>query len=263
MSRMRLLTSYGSIAVILAIGGGLTLVALPLTGEAEIRHLAAEEQPGPAQNSPGYVVNRSPISYPTEALQKRIEGTVVVELTFNARGQIVDARVLSGPEGLRQAGLQTAIQGQYAIEVARTLQVVVDFKLPAPGQRGTSATPAGVGARGGARGPAAGGPIDPVRALAANAPPKIRVGANVVARNLITQVPPVYPLEAQRAQIQGAVILEANINKDGKVESVNIISGDPLLVQAAQDAVMQWVYRPVLLNGQPVDIVTTITVNIP
>jgi protein TonB len=58
-------------------------------------------------------------------------------------------------------------------------------------------------------------------------------------------------------------VLETNINKDGRVEIASVITRHPLLNQAAIDAVKQWVYRPVLLNGQPVDIVTTITVNIP
>jgi len=78
-------------------------------------------------------VNRPPIFYPAEARQKRVEGSVVVELTFNARGEIVDSRVLSGPEELRQAALQTALQGKYGVNVERSLQVIVDFKLPAHG----------------------------------------------------------------------------------------------------------------------------------
>src|SRR5262245_4512115 len=89
MSRMRLLSSYCSVAAILAIAGGSIFVSLPLVGQAEVRRVAAQE-PSPAQNAPGYVVYRNPISYPPEARQKRIEGTVVVELTFNASGEIVD-----------------------------------------------------------------------------------------------------------------------------------------------------------------------------
>src|SRR5262245_61752947 len=234
MSRMRLLSSYCSIAVILTTAGGLLFVSLPLIGQAEVRRAPAQEAT-PPQNVPGYVVNRIPISpYPAAAQQKRIEGTVVVELTFNANGEIVDSRVLSGPEELRQAGLQTALQGKYTIDVARTLQVLVDFKLPAPGQRGTAPVlPNGAAVRGGVRVDVPPPPPGPIQ--------RIRIGARVAANNLITQVAPVYPAEAHQSQVQGAVVLEANINKQGRVDNLRIVSGNPVLTNAAIDAVKQWV----------------------
>jgi TonB family protein len=92
-------------------------------------------------------------------------------------------------------------------------------------------------------------------------PPPLRVNGTVAAANLIRQVPPVYPQEAKDKRIQGAVVMEAQVNKDGLVDNLKIISGHPLLAQAAIDAVRQWTYQPVLLNGQPADFVTTVTVN--
>jgi protein TonB len=114
------------------------------------------------------------------------------------------------------------------------------------------------GQRGGQPGQVPSPPLPPPTPGAA-----VRVGRNIAAVNLITKVPPVYPPAAQQAQVQGVVDLEANINKEGRVTSLTIASGHPLLVQAAIDAVKQWVYRPVLLNGQPVDVVTTISVTVP
>jgi beta-lactamase regulating signal transducer with metallopeptidase domain len=163
ISRTRLFSSYCSIALILAVVGGNIFAGLPLVGQAEIRRVAAEEEPRPAaQNPPGYVVNRSPLSYPVAAQQMRIEGTVVIELTFNERGEIVDSRVLSGPEELRQAGLQTAVQGKYPIDIARTLQVVIDFKLPAARQRqaGPRGQAASTSAQTGLFGELSGGVVD-------------------------------------------------------------------------------------------------------
>lgn len=90
---------------------------------------------------------------------------------------------------------------------------------------------------------------------------RVRIGGNVAASNLIRQVPPIYPHAARDSRIQGAVVLEAQVNKDGLVENLSLISGHPLLAQPAIDAVRQWLYKPVLLNGQPVDFVTTVTVN--
>jgi len=97
-------------------------------------------------------------------------------------------------------------------------------------------------------------------AVASN-PTKIRVGGNVQATNLITQGRPIYPPAAKEQRIQGAVKLEATIGPDGKVEDLRVVSGHPLLVQAALDAVKDWVYRPTLLNGNPVTVVTSIDVN--
>ena len=74
-------------------------------------------------------------------------------------------------------------------------------------------------------------------------------------------VKPVYPPLARRARIQGKVRFTAIIGKDGRVQNLQIISGHPLLVPAAQDAVKQWVYRPTLVNDEPVEVVTQVDVN--
>ena len=91
-------------------------------------------------------------------------------------------------------------------------------------------------------------------------PSRIKQGGNVTAASLINQTRPVYPALARQARIQGNVVLHAIIDKDGKVAQLEVISGHPLLVQAALDAVRQWRYKPTLLNGDPVEVDTTITV---
>jgi len=92
-------------------------------------------------------------------------------------------------------------------------------------------------------------------------PQRIKEGGNVQQANLVKQVKPPYPPLARQARIQGTVILEAVINRQGSVDQLRVVSGHPLLVQSAMDAVRQWKYRPTLLNGEPVEVVTTITVN--
>jgi protein TonB len=87
-----------------------------------------------------------------------------------------------------------------------------------------------------------------------------RQGGKVQTANLIHQVNPVYPQIARQTRVQGVVVMEAVISKEGSVDSLRVISGHPLLLQAAIDAVKQWKYRPTMLNGEPVDVVTTITV---
>jgi protein TonB len=92
------------------------------------------------------------------------------------------------------------------------------------------------------------------------APQRIKQGGNVTAASIITQTRPLYPALARQARIQGNVVLHAIIDKDGKVAQLEVISGHPLLVQSALDAVKQWRYKPTLLNGDPVEVDTTITV---
>ena len=92
-------------------------------------------------------------------------------------------------------------------------------------------------------------------------PTRIRVGGNVQAANLINGPKPNYPPLAKQARISGTVELSAIIGKDGRVQDLKVIKGHPLLVQSALDAVKNWVYRPTLLNGEPVEVSTTIDVN--
>ena len=87
------------------------------------------------------------------------------------------------------------------------------------------------------------------------------MGGNVQAANLIHQVKPEYPPLAKQARIQGVVVMEAEINEEGMIDNLRVITGHPLLINAAIAAVKQWVYKPTLLNGMPVRVVTTITVN--
>ncbi|HKD08389.1 MAG TPA: TonB family protein [Bryobacteraceae bacterium] len=89
----------------------------------------------------------------------------------------------------------------------------------------------------------------------------IRVGGAVQANNLLTQVRPAYPPLAKQARVQGVVRFEALIAKDGSIQNLALISGPPLLVQSAMEAVQLWKYKPTLLNGQPIQVLTTIDVN--
>lgn len=88
-----------------------------------------------------------------------------------------------------------------------------------------------------------------------------RVSGGVEQGLLIQEVKPVYPPLARQAGVQGEVILQAVIGKNGRIENLRVVSGNPMLVKAARDAVIQWRYRPYLLDGEPVEVETQITVN--
>ena len=91
-------------------------------------------------------------------------------------------------------------------------------------------------------------------------PVRIRQGGDVEQARLLSQTKPAYPFLAIQTRTQGDVVLRAIISKEGNVAEVQVVSGHPLLVKAAMDAVRQWRYKPTLLNGEPVEVDTTITV---
>ena len=89
---------------------------------------------------------------------------------------------------------------------------------------------------------------------------RIRIGGQVQAANLIRKVVPHYPDEAKATGIEGNVVLKLLIAADGSVESAEPTEGHPLLAAAAVEAVLQWKYKPTLLNGLPIEVVTIVSI---
>jgi TonB family protein len=104
-------------------------------------------------------------------------------------------------------------------------------------------------------------PLAPKSAFSQPRPDRIRVGAILESKNLLTTVDPIYPPLARQARIRGVVRFTVTIGKDGRVSNMQLVNGHPLLVAAARDAVSQWVYRPTLLNGEPVEVITEVDIN--
>src|SRR5579863_1272443 len=123
------------------------------------------------------------------------------------------------------------------------------------------------GVPGGVPGGALGGVLGSVMSNMPTAVPKVatpqrvRISQGVSQGLLIHKVVPQYPALAKQARIQGAVVLQALIGKDGTVTNLRVISGHPMLTNAALDAVKEWRYKPYYLNGEPVEVETTINVN--
>src|SRR6202521_5779098 len=92
-------------------------------------------------------------------------------------------------------------------------------------------------------------------------PQRVRVSTGVATGLLIKKVTPNYPQLAKQARIQGTVVLQAEISKDGTIQNLQLISGHPMLAPGAIEAVRQWRYKPYLLNGEPVAVETTVQVN--
>lgn len=89
----------------------------------------------------------------------------------------------------------------------------------------------------------------------------VPVSGGVIEGLLIHKITPIYPALARQMRLQGRVVIQATIDRDGTIQHLQVISGHPMLVPAAMDAVKQWRYRPYLLNHEPVDVETQITVN--
>jgi protein TonB len=154
--------------------------------------------------------------------------------------------------------------------IPKTIQRVKDEAEPPPSA--TAGVVGGVygGVPGGTLGGVIGGVIGGALSQATPPPPpppkpqapkRVRVGGQVESAKLIFRPTPEYPPLAKMARIQGVVRLDAVISKDGTIQDLKVISGHPLLVKAALDAVQRWRYQPTLLNGEAVEVATEIDVN--
>jgi protein TonB len=183
---------------------------------------------GGTVKAPKQIKRVSP-EYPVAALTARQQGVVILEATIGTNGKVSEVRVLRSIPSLDSAAVDAVRQWEYAptivdeVAVPVITSVAVEFKLTAP--------------------------------------PPVRVGGAIKTPEQTKRVNPPYPPEAQAANVQGVVIMEATVGADGKVTNVRVLRSIPLLDQAAMDAVRQWEYAPTLVNGVAVPVVMTVTVN--
>jgi periplasmic protein TonB len=144
-------------------------------------------------------------------------------------------------------------------KIPKTIQMIKEEAAPPPMM--------GSGVVGGVPGGSMGGVIEGIIGSTTAAVPKVatpqrvRVSSGVSTGLLIRKVTPVYPPLARQARIQGQVVLQAEISKEGTIQNLQLISGHPMLAPAAIEAVKQWRYKPYLLNGEPVAVETQVIVN--
>ncbi|HLQ50461.1 MAG TPA: energy transducer TonB [Terriglobales bacterium] len=144
-------------------------------------------------------------------------------------------------------------------KIPKKVEMIKEEEAPPPSMGVVGGVPGGVpgGSMGGVMGSIIGGTPTAVPKVAVQ---RIRVSQGVVAGLVIRKVQPNYPQLAKTARVQGNVQLAALIGKDGTIQNLHVLSGHPLLTQAALDAVKQWRYKPYILNGEPVEVDTQITV---
>ncbi len=147
--------------------------------------------------------------------------------------------------------------------IPKKIQMIKEDETPP--NTGVAGVVGGVpgGVPGGSMGGVLGGVLSstPVAIPKAATPQRVRVSQGVSQGLLIHKVQPAYPALARQARIQGTVVLQALIGKDGAIQNLHVVSGHPMLTGAALDAVKQWRYKPYYLNGEPVEVETTINVN--
>lgn len=181
----------------------------------------------------GSLVRKVEPVYPQMAQIAHIQGDVVLRAYISKEGLIDDLRAVSGHPILIQSALDAVRQWKYkpymlnGEPVAVQTTVTVQFRMPT----GTQAVPQ-----------------------------KIRISSGVAADNRISGKEPVYPLEAKRQHIQGDVVLRAQTDEKGNVVSLQSMSGDPILAEAALAAIKTWKYKPWKLNGEPVPVEFLVTI---
>jgi len=345
MSRSRIAASLTAVFSAALFAVFMAVWLFPMVSPAQ----TVVDDPGVTVDAGGKLVHRGAVHYP---LSQRTGGTVTIDATLNSKGEVTDARVLTGPEELRKAALTGVLDWHYSTDsgtlshaqisirfepragsgettaiitpppappppgFSRTVRIKTlefvgvspeaeqelrnriqfhegDVVNPAdmlkinqavqeydshlragftmgisrPGQdaeavlrvslvqqaNGSIGLPTAVGGR---------GPVVTTQTIPATAPPgTIRVGGDVQSTKIVNKATPVYPALAKQARIQGTVRLTVTISTDGTVSDIQLISGHPLLVEPAVEAVKQWVYQPTLLNGNPVSVITEVTVN--
>jgi TonB family protein len=352
MSKARLATSFTAVCSAALAAAGLAVWMFPLQSPVKLNAqvMRVVDSPGIEVEAGGPLMHRISVVRPESVTAT---GTVILDLSLNSKGDVTDARVMSGPDELRKYALQSVLQWHYSMEAGAspTVRATIKFgaappannlgvtmrkgsgdpamgpakiqifgvspeveqkvrarlpvhdgdqvtpesmrgiqaaarevdehftasigfsktealirlslgMVPPPPPPPTGGVAGGVliaGAQiGGVTGGVSGGVTAPEEL---NTPQRIRVGGNVQTANLLSRVQPVYPPLAKQARIQGVVHLTAIIGRDGTVQHLEVISGHPLMVPAALDAVKQWTYKPTFLNGAPVEVITQVDVN--
>jgi TonB family protein len=238
----------------------------------------AQEQFGVISSTPRAVPAEAGVSDYIARLRGPLIGKRIVTININGMSDALRAALLSRLP-VHEGDTVTADTTQSVIKAAhdfdehlnvgfgRTPEGEVTLLLFMPGAKPVGG-PSGVtgGITGGINGGVIGGILGAAPASASgepkpDVPNRITIGGNVQQSKLIYQIKPAYPPLAKQARIEGVVRLSAIIGKDGSVIDLKVISGHPLLIVPAMEAVKQWTYNTTLLNGQPVEVQTQIDVN--
>lgn len=230
----------------LRLGVILILLANVLHGQEKTSLVVSPEELHASGSLTVEPVQKVDAAYPSEALQRHLEGQVAVRVYISVAGDVERIKLVSGDSTLAAAAVDASRQWKfktwkYGKYIPLSVWVVLnfDFKLPS------------------------GDVLSSKRILVpgsvADFGQRLQLNEDVLRGMYIHKVAPSYPESARRARIEGEVVLHAVIDKEGNVEELDTISGPIALINAAVAAVQQWHYRPYVLNDGPVPFETTIT----
>jgi TonB family protein len=202
----------------------------------------------PPNSSPTLLVRKVAPVYPPLARQARIQGTVVLSIVINKDGEVRDLQLVSGHPMLSPAAIEAVKQWRFRPYISEDKPVEVE-------------TVVRVGFRM-ADGPEIGSPRTSQQGTVPRegVPQLVRVSERIMQGMLEHKVDPEYPADAKEKHIEGAVLLNVDVDDEGNVGRVELVSGNPMLAPAAMDAVLEWTYRPFVLNGVAVPVETTVQV---
>jgi TonB family protein len=204
---------------------------------AQVKRLGPDRIEAPETWTIANLLEAAPPDYPEELREQGVVGKVVIKIVIDKAGAVIAATPMEGNEQLANVTIAAVRQWKFRpynfenkpVEVETTASVI--FSKTSPYVTASKPYPR---------------------------PMEFRVAPGVAEANLIQKVEPRYPLEAQRKHIQGDVILGVRISREGEITGLTIIQGDPILAEEAREAVQQWRYKPYLLNGEPLEVETTV-----
>jgi len=226
------------------VAGGVTAaeavgVAVGIANAQDLKKFEGDAVRAVGEIKPPKLVKQVAPVYPQVARQARVEGMVILEAKTDEQGNVVEARVLRSIPILDQAAIDAVKQWKYEPLVVdgKTRKVIFTVTVRFMLKEG-----------------------DKVKTLDKFAQGAIRAENDIKPPKLVKEVLPVYPEIARLAEVQGVVILGVKTDEEGKVKDVIVLRSIPLLDQAAIDAVRQWVYEPLVIDGKAVPVVFTATV---
>jgi len=288
MSSRRIVISSVVLVAGVVAGSWYAVSAFPLMQAPGVIQPAAApvagDQPGPLESRAKAITPENPIPRRTYSAIPRNPATtgglavaVTVRVTLNSLGRVGEARLFAPfgappADAFVKAALDAVRQWVYEPPADAPISFNVTFVFPPSSEARIVAygPPAGVeagtgGFIGGAAPPPPPPPAPPpppwIREGAASTLAPVRIGGAIKPPTKTKDVRPEYPATAQSSRLQGVVILEVVIGPDGRVDRVAVLRSIPLLDQAAMDAVKEWEFTPTLLNGAPVPVIMTVTVN--
>jgi TonB family protein len=202
----------------------------------------------PPNSVPTFLVRKVAPVYPPLARQARIQGTVVLRIAIDKEGAVRDPQIVSGHPMLSPAAIEAVKQWRYGWNISDDKPVEVEtvvrvsFRM-ADGPEVHTALRSEQGSV----------PRERV-------PQLVRVSSGIMQGLLEHKVDPEYPADAKEKHIEGTVLLNVDIDNEGSVGRVELVSGHPMLAPAAMDAVLEWKYRPFVLNRAPTAVETTVQV---